>query len=238
MDADTLTAPSSFLSLWRVDRRWADRGTGCSTGSWASGKHICSSGVLRRSWFSAGGRVHACILVWAVVRSAPPLPESGSRSVLLIRSVDLHPGPVDVSRPESFCGQAWWNHRVVTTSLLHRPSGQHVRTFYVQRRASTYPVAVIATGEVQCRSPVHAGCRQTGLWRLCQCSGKQVSDRKLDGAVKVSASMINVIQEPVDIPVPTGFAGATISTRNTSPLVRQMTLDDDLSVDEEVVGLT
>ena len=46
--------------------------------------------------------------------------------------------------------------------------------------------------------------------------------------------MIDVIQEPVDIPVPTGFAGAKISTRNTSPLVRQMTSEEDLSADEEV----
>ena len=34
------------------------------------------------------------------------------------------------------------------------------------------------------------------------------SDRKLDSAVKVSALMIDVIQEPVDIHVPTGFGGA------------------------------
>ena len=62
------------------------------------------------------------------------------------------------------------------------------------------------------------------------------SDRKLDGAVKVSALMIDVIQEPGDIPVPTGFAGAKISTRNTPPLVQQMTSEDDLSADEEVVA--
>ena len=48
--------------------------------------------------------------------------------------------------------------------------------------------------------------------------------------------MIDVIQEPVDIPVTTGLAGAKISTRNTPPLVRQMVSDDDLSADEEVVA--
>ena len=49
MSADTLTALSSLLSLWRVDRRRAIQDIGCSTGSWASGKQICSSGVLWRS---------------------------------------------------------------------------------------------------------------------------------------------------------------------------------------------
>ena len=48
--------------------------------------------------------------------------------------------------------------------------------------------------------------------------------------------MIDVIKEPVDIPVPNGFAGAKKSTRNTPPLVRQMTSKDDLSADEEVVA--
>ena len=60
------------------------------------------------------------------------------------------------------------------------------------------------------------------------------TDRKLDGAAKVSALMINVIPEPVVIPVPAGFAGAKTSTRNTPPLVRQMTSEDDLSTDEVV----
>ena len=84
----------------------------------------------------------------------------------------LHPGSVAFSRPESFCGQAWRNHRVVITSLLRWPSGKHGRKLYLQRRASTCHVAVIAT-EAQYRSPVPAGCRRTGLRRLCQCSGKQ-----------------------------------------------------------------
>ena len=80
MSADTLTAPSSFLSIWRVNRRWADRGTGCPTGSWARGEQI--------------GRVHAGVLVWAVVRSTPP-PESGGWSLLLIRAADR---PFRISR--------------------------------------------------------------------------------------------------------------------------------------------
>ena len=37
--------------------------------------------------------------------------------------------------------------------------------------------------------------------------------------------MIDVIQEPVDIPVPTGFAVAKISTRNTPPLVEEVAAD-------------
>ena len=44
------------------------------------------------------------------------------------------------------------------------------------------------------------------------------TDRKLDDVVKVSAVMIDVIPEPVDIPVPTGLAGATNSTNDTPPL--------------------
>ena len=51
---------------------------------------------------------------------------------------------------------------------------------------------------------------------------------KLDGTVTVSALMIDMIQEPVDISVPTCFAGAKISTGNTS--------DDDLFANEEVVA--
>ena len=62
------------------------------------------------------------------------------------------------------------------------------------------------------------------------------TDRKLDDAVKVSAVMIDVIPEPVDIPVNTGLAGAKNSTNDTPPLFRQMTSEDDLSVDEEVVA--
>ena len=48
--------------------------------------------------------------------------------------------------------------------------------------------------------------------------------------------MIDVIPEPVDIPVPTGFAGAKKSIRNIPPLVRQITSEDDLSADEVVVA--
>ena len=45
-----------------------------------------------------------------------------------------------------------------------------------------------------------------------------------------------VIPEPVDIPVPTGFAGAKKNIRNMPPLVRQMTSEDDLSADEVAVA--
>ena len=48
--------------------------------------------------------------------------------------------------------------------------------------------------------------------------------------------MINVIPEPVDTPVPTGFAGAKKSNRNTPSLIWQMTLEYDLSADEVVVA--
>ena len=59
-------------------------------------------------------------------------------------------------------------------------------------------------------------------------------DGKLDDAVKASAVMIDVI--PEDIPVPTGLAGATNSTNDIAPLVRQMTSEDDVSADEDVVS--
>ena len=49
-------------------------------------------------------------------------------------------------------------------------------------------------------------------------------------------SQQGLVPEPVNIPVPTGFAGVKKSTRNAPPLVRQMTSEDDLSVDEEVVA--
>ena len=49
--------------------------------------------------------------------------------------------------------------------------------------------------------------------------------------VKVSAILINVIPEPVDIPVPTGLTGAMNSANDTPPLVRQMTSEDDLSAE-------
>ena len=62
------------------------------------------------------------------------------------------------------------------------------------------------------------------------------TDRKLDGTVKVSSLIIDVIPEPVYIPVPTGFAGDRTSTNNTPPLVWQMTSEDDLSTDEEVMA--
>ena len=62
------------------------------------------------------------------------------------------------------------------------------------------------------------------------------SDRQLVDVVMVSTVMIDVIPEPVDNPVPTGLTGAMNSANNTPPLVRQMTSEDDLSADEEVVA--
>ena len=50
--------------------------------------------------------------------------------------------------------------------------------------------------------------------------------------------MIDVIPEPVDIPVPTSFADAKKNIRNTPPLARQMTSEDDLSADEVVVDVS
>ena len=47
--------------------------------------------------------------------------------------------------------------------------------------------------------------------------------------------MIDVIPEPVASPVPTGFAGAKKSIRNTPPLVRQMMSEDELSANEVIV---
>ena len=72
--------------------------------------------------------------------------------------------------------------------------------------------------------------------RLACCRSTRQSDSKLDGAVNVSALMIDMIQEPVDIPVLTGFADAKISTRNMPPLVRQMTSEDYLSANKEVMA--
>ena len=43
------------------------------------------------------------------------------------------------------------------------------------------------------------------------------TDMKLEGAVKVSAFMIDVISELVDIPVLTGFAGAKKNIRTRQP---------------------
>ena len=40
----------------------------------------------------------------------------------------------------------------------------------------------------------------------------------------------------MDIPVPTGLAGAKNSTNDTPPLVRQITSEDDLSADEQVMA--
>ena len=47
--------------------------------------------------------------------------------------------------------------------------------------------------------------------------------------------MIDVIPERVNIPVPTGFTGTKNSIRNTPPLVRQMTSEDELSANEVIV---
>ena len=60
------------------------------------------------------------------------------------------------------------------------------------------------------------------------------SDRQLVCAVKVSAVMIDVIPEPVNSPVPAGLANS--STNNTPPLVRQLELDDDFSLEEVVLA--
>ena len=85
MSADNLTTPSSFQSVWCVGRRRAGRGIpAVQQVPGLGGRYICSWGVHMRSWVSAGGRVHAGVLVRAVVRSTPP-PESGGRSLLLIR---------------------------------------------------------------------------------------------------------------------------------------------------------
>ena len=48
--------------------------------------------------------------------------------------------------------------------------------------------------------------------------------------------MVNVTPEPVDSPVPTGLASADDSTNSTLPLVRQVALEDDLSMEEAVVA--
>ena len=52
-------------------------------------------------------------------------------------------------------------------------------------------------------------------WPAC-CQSTRENDNKLDGAVNLSALMIDLIQEPVDILVPTGFASAKICTRKRS----------------------
>ena len=62
------------------------------------------------------------------------------------------------------------------------------------------------------------------------------SDRRLVDEVKVSAVMIDVIPELVDSPVPSSLTGAMHSANNMPPLVRQMTSEDDLSADNEVVA--
>ena len=54
--------------------------------------------------------------------------------------------------------------------------------------------------------------------------------------VKVSVVMIDVIPEPVGIPVPTGLAGAQNSTDNMPHLIQQMKSADDISADEDVVA--
>ena len=70
--------------------------------------------------------------------------------------------------------------------------------------------------------------------RLACCRLTRQMDRKLE--VKASVVMIDVIPEPVDIPVPTGLAIAKNGTNNTPPLVHQVVSKDDLSADEEVVA--
>ena len=62
------------------------------------------------------------------------------------------------------------------------------------------------------------------------------SDKRLLDEVKVSAVMIDVIPELVDSPVPSSLTGAMHSINNMPPLVRQMTSEDDLSADNEVVA--
>ena len=70
------------------------------------------------------------------------------------------------------------------------------------------------------------------LLRSARRRSSRQTDRKPDGVVKVSALMIDVIPEPVDIPVPTGFASAKDGIRNTPPLVQQMTSEDELSANK------
>ena len=62
------------------------------------------------------------------------------------------------------------------------------------------------------------------------------SDRQPVDTVKVSAVMVDVTPEPVDSPVPAGLAGADGSTNSVPPLARQVALEDDLSMEEEVVA--
>ena len=45
-----------------------------------------------------------------------------------------------------------------------------------------------------------------------------------------------MIPEPVDSPAPTGLAGANGSINDTSPLVRQIASEDNLSIEEAVVA--
>ena len=138
---------TSCLSDCRVDRRRADRGTGCSTGPCARGKQICSN------------------------KSPPPppavmsncrghkrlIPGSGEsytttrvrgRSSLLIRVADPPlPGSVAVARLEAFRCDTLRDHHVIGAHLLRRPSRQYVRECFIQFRAPAHPVAWFATGK-------------------------------------------------------------------------------------------
>ena len=69
--------------------------------------------------------------------------------------------------------------------------------------------------------------RPAGHWSTRQ------SDRQPVEAVKVSAVMVDVTPEPVDSPV---LAGADRNTNSTPPFARQVALEDDLSMEEEVVA--
>ena len=61
------------------------------------------------------------------------------------------------------------------------------------------------------------------------------TDRKRGGTVKVSTLAINVIPEPVDVPIPTGFVGAKRGTGDTLPLLQLRMSKDELSVNEGIV---
>ena len=80
MRADTLTAPSSCLSVLRVDRRWVNWGNGCSTGSCARGSTYVHQGSTGGHQFPPA--VHAGVIVRVVMRVR-------GRSLLLIRAADL-----------------------------------------------------------------------------------------------------------------------------------------------------
>ena len=127
--------------------------------------------VLRVNRQQAGARVHAGVLVRVVVRSTPP-PESRGRSSLLIRAADrpsrishrfppvvvLPPGVVKSSRSDPLS----YPPTIRTTSKeISRLTG-----------ASTYPVAIFDTGEIQYRSPVPTAYHRMVLRCLCRRSWK------------------------------------------------------------------